>query len=420
MGTSASCTLICVGSELLRGKINTHASTLARRFAAIGLDLAEEHTVPDDQALLAERIRQALATSDVVIVTGGLGPTFDDLSREAASDATGRTLTLSKKLLGGIARKFRAARLRRMPPTNARQAYLLEGAQPIENSVGTAPGQWLTLGPRRVLILLPGPPSELKPMLENFVLPQLAQTFRRQPRAEAHLHFVGVAESIVDQKIRPIIKKAEKSMSGEIRFTILAHLGLVDFDIFLSASTVRSAKRRLATIVDQIRRKMGSSFYGMDPDYPLEKVVGDQLRRHRSTLALAESCTGGMLMEKLTDNPGSSAYLLGGMVVYSDAMKREFLNVPQTLLTKYGAVSKQAALAMAVAVRERSQATWALSITGIAGPGGGSRGKPVGLVYMALVGRRTRRSFEFRFGGSREVVRQRAVIAALDILRRAV
>src|SRR5437016_3997564 len=247
--------LICVGTELLRGKVNTHGSLLAQRLASVGLELGENRTVPDDRQRMAQVIRRALNENQIVIVTGGLGPTFDDLTREAASDATGRRLILSQVLLRGIEAKFRKARHRAMPPANKRQAYVLDGAKSIANSVGTAPGQWLEFyGPSfpaaiggesmmdplpetagddsKVLILLPGPPTELHPMLKQYVLPALRKKFPPSPRAEAHLHFVGLPESVVDHRVRPIIARA-----ADADFTILAQLGHVDLDIFVSAPT---------------------------------------------------------------------------------------------------------------------------------------------------------------------------------------
>jgi len=411
------CTLICVGSELLRGKLNTHASMLARRLASIGLELSDEHTVGDDLPALARVIRRALQQCPVVIVTGGLGPTFDDLTREAAAEACGKRLVLSPALLKKIQAKFRRARYKKMPPANQRQAYLIEGAHPIANQVGTAPGQWIQLArrpaPTSVLILLPGPPSEMNPMLDGVVLPRLRKAFPAAPMAEAHLHFVGVPESIVDHKVRPIIA-GEKG----VQFTILAHLGLVDFDIFVTASSQARARKHLASIVRKVRRAMGSAFYGMDRDYPLEKVVLESLRWRKATLAVAESCTGGMLAKQLTDIPGSSVSFVGGVVSYSNEVKGSFLGVSETLIKKFGAVSRPVAAAMASGIRARMGSTWGMGITGIAGPAGGTRTKPVGLVYIGLAGPGMRKTLDLHLRGSRDAIRQRTVIAALDMLRR--
>jgi len=426
------CSLICVGSELLRGKINTHGSLIARRLASIGLDLNEEHTVPDALEAMERTLRRALQENHVVIVTGGLGPTFDDLTREAASRATGKVLHFIPALAEKIEAKFRRAGHRSMPPANKRQACLLQGAVPIANRAGTAPGQWLVLrGSRKekggsradwqtsfllptscLLILLPGPPSEMEPMLNEFVLPRLQRTFPSRPRAESHLHFVGVPESVIDHRVRPVVEGARN-----VEFTILAHLGLVDLDIFVSAPTQRQADRHLAAITRKIQVKVGRSFYGQDENYPLEKVVGDQLAAHKATLAVAESCTGGMLANRLTDIPGSSRYFLGGVISYDNSVKVSGLGVSPEVLRSRGAVSKEVAAAMARGVRKNFGSTWGVAVTGIAGPTGATRGKPVGLVFIGLAGPRSTRTIRCLFRGSRDAIRRRTVIAALNLLR---
>lgn len=422
--------LICVGSELLRGKINTHVATLSRALAALDIEMTHEETLPDDQPLMVDAIRRVLANYPLVFVTGGLGPTFDDVTREAASEASGHRLVLSEKQLAVIRAKFRRAKYRKMPPANERQAYLLEGALPIPNANGTAPGQWVELAEGRnaqfatrratriahcVLILLPGPPRELQPMLSSFVLPRLRKTFPSRPRAEAHLHFVGIPESRADEAVRPIIEKHAKK--GSIDFTILARLGLVDLDVFVSDDSLRKAKARCEVVVREVLRKLHRFCYGRDEDYPLEKVVGDLLRRKRATVATAESCTGGKLAALLTDIPGSSAYVLGGVVAYENHIKEGALDVPAELLRKEGAVSSSVAKAMAEGVRKRFDSTYAIGITGIAGPSGGTPKKPVGLVYIAVAGPRSTVVKECLFGGSRDVVRERAVVMALNQLR---
>jgi nicotinamide-nucleotide amidase len=422
---STQCLLICVGSELLRGKVNTHASTLAQRFQSLGIDLAHEETVPDALPELTDAIRRGLDQFPLVIVTGGLGPTFDDLSREAAAAASGRALKRSSKLLAELKTKFWKARYKTMPPMNARQADVIEGAIVIPNDFGTAPGQWLqsnnpspsTLHSSQVLVLLPGPPRELKPMLDGFVLTRLRRTFPSRPRAETHLHFVGIGESLADQKIRPILKRYEKKSKMKIDFTILAHLGLVDFDVFVEADRQRLAERTATEIGLAIQKKLKPFCYGINDEHPLEKVIGDALRASHTTLAVAESCTGGLLSAQLTEQAGSSDYFLGGVISYSNAMKETQLGVPQALLKQHGAVSAEVAMAMAQGVRERLGSTYGISITGIAGPGGGTSKKPVGLVYIGLATPRGKKVQRFNFSGPRDVVRSRAVTAALDFWR---
>ncbi len=410
------CILVCVGSELLRGKLNTHASHISRRLSSIGLSLHEENTVSDELPEITKALQHALDHFDIVLVSGGLGPTFDDLTREAASAASGHPMALNQRLLRELQVKFKRAKYR-MPDANKRQAYLLQGAEVIPNPVGTAPGQWLKLD-ERVLVLMPGPPSELYPMLETVVLPRLKKAFPSKPTAEAHLHFVGVPESVVDQKIRPIINRAQSGKHDRIQFTILAHLGLVDFDIFVSSTSLSRARQSLQRVVRAVRKAVGDSWYGSDADYPLEKVVGDLFRRKKATLATAESCTGGMLSSRLTDIPGSSDFLLEGIVSYSNEAKQRDLGVPADMLKKHGAVSEPVARAMAQGIRERAGATWGVGITGIAGPRGGTTAKPVGLVYIALSSKNRSFCHPYHFRGSRQSVRERAVLAALDLLRR--
>ncbi len=438
--------LICVGSELLRGKINTHASIIARHLGAIGLTLSSEQTAGDDLESLTRCIRRALFSYEVVIVTGGLGPTFDDLTREAASEASGRPLVLSSLLLQGIKKKFRRAGHRKMPPANKRQAYLLDGAKAISNSVGTAPGQWIQGRKERgkgkgerdreslfevtpitpqpfpvacalspipsLLILLPGPPSEMEPMLDRFVIPRLARLFERGAHSEAHLHFVGVPESVIDHKIRPMIQK-----EAGVDFTILAHPGLVDLDIFVHAKTRQLAAARLDRIVRSVRKSTGPAFYGRDADFPLEKVIMDKFVTSSATLAVAESCTGGTLAGRLTSVPGSSKYFLGGYVTYHNRAKQSLLGVAQATLRTHGAVSKETAIAMARGVRASLGSTWGAAITGIAGPSGGTTGKPVGLVFLAVAGPGYTRSMRVQFRGSRDTVRAKAVLGMLNMLR---
>lgn len=418
-----SVALLCVGSELLRGKINTHTAGLARRLAPLGLELAEDRTLGDDQNAVADAIRDLCARHAVVIVTGGLGPTFDDVSREAAAQALGVRLKRSPALLRRLKAKFRRARYRAMPPANARQADLLPGATALDNQNGTAPGQFLTgngAAPS-VLILLPGPPRELFPMLNRAVLPRLRRLFAPPPRAERHLHFVGIPESKADHVIRPILERvARRSAAKGVRldFTILAHLGLVDFDVFAQAARQSVADTWAARVQAEVRRALADFCYGADDEFPLEKVVGDRLRSRRETIAVAESCTGGLLAARLTELAGSSDFMAGGIVAYANDVKIGLLGISKKQLRREGAVSDSVARGMAEAVRERFRSPWGVGITGIAGPGGGSKAKPVGLVYIAVAGPRGTTAQQFQFSGARDAVRQRAVTAALDLLRR--
>ncbi len=397
------------------------------RLLSLGIEIAHEQTVADDLDRLTSAIQRALRAYPLVIVTGGLGPTFDDLARAAAAAATGRPLKRSPQVLQDLNVKFKSARYKVMPPMNARQADVLEGAYVLKNLLGTAPGQWLelpsekveegTLVERRVLILLPGPPRELKPMLERDVLPRLKKTFKTRPRAEGHLHFAGIAESLADQKIRPVISKYRNAKGIAIDFTILAHFSLLDFDVFVEADTSAIAEHTVAEIMRKVERPLRQFCYGKNDDYPLEKIVGQALRRSHATLAVAESCTGGMLSAQLTGEPGSSDYFLGGSVVYANRLKETELNLPHDLIEREGAVSSGVARALAEGIRRKMQSSYGLGITGIAGPGGAMQGKPVGLVFVGIATPRGTPVKKYLFSGARDVVRARAVTAALDMLR---
>jgi nicotinamide-nucleotide amidase len=320
-------------------------------------------------------------------------------------------------LLRGIKAKFKAAKYA-MPAANERQAFLVRGARPIDNANGTAPGQWIELAGEQAVVLLPGPPTEMQPMVEKYVLPLLKKRFPSRPRASAHLHFVGLPESVVDDRVRPLVEKASRKLGSDVQFTILAHLGLVDLDIFVTADKAAKAKSMLNDLVRGVREAVGDDFYGMNEDYPLERVVGNVFRKKKMTLSLAESCTGGMLASRLTDIPGSSDFLLGSVVSYSNEVKSTALGVVAELIRTHGAVSKEVAVAMADGVRRATGSTYSLGVTGIAGPGGATASKPVGLVYIAVSGPEGTKAYEYRYKGSRDVIRQRAVTQSLDLLRR--
>lgn len=396
--------LVCVGTELLSGKLNTHASYFARRLRAAGLELAGEATVGDREADIEEAVRAALGRSPVLIVCGGLGPTFDDLTREAVSAALGRGLLYRPDLYRRIEARFKRYG-RRVPPSNKRQAWLLEGARPLDNANGSAPGQVLGFDGKTV-VLLPGPFSEMSPMFEDSVLPLLRKSYGRPSRSMVW-RFAGVAEAAADARLSSLIYSPAPGME----YTILAKPGLVE----LHASCF-GAKSALARADREVRRRMGRFLYGCGGD-ALESVVGARLKDLGWTLATAESCTGGLLSGRITSAAGSSDYYLGGVIAYDNRLKRELLGVSTETLKSRGAVSAECAKQMAEGARRRLGSDIALSATGIAGPGGGSAGKPVGTVYVGLAMPRRTIVKKFLFPGDREGVRDRTVTAALDLLR---
>lgn len=415
---SARIELLCVGSELLGGQVNTHQAYLATRLKALGLRLARECSLPDDAAAIAAELRQALGRADAVILCGGLGPTFDDVTREAAARALGLGLAFRPALYAAIKRKFTRHGLP-VPEENKRQAFVLDGARVLPNRFGSAPGQ-LLLRPRatglpQALVLLPGPFAELKPMFEGQILPLLRRVYARRLCAEAlSVHLSGIPESAADEKLQSLTRRPGPGTD----FTILASTRQVDFHATATAPTRAGARAILGGLRRRIYEAVGEHIFG-EAGETLESAVGRLLLRQGLTLALAESCTGGLLGARLTEVPGSSAYFRGGVVAYANSLKTGLLGVRPATLDREGAVSGPCAAEMAEGVRRLAKASLGLSITGIAGPGGASREKPVGLVFFGLAGRGPAPEVrELRLAGGRETIRQRAASAALDWLLR--
>lgn len=405
--------LICVGTELLSGRVNTHQSYLSKRLLDRGLSLSREASMPDDLPALTEAIQRALERADALILCGGLGPTFDDITREAVSAAVGRRMIYHPELYDRIKKKF--ARYKQpVPEENKRQAFVLEGARALENEFGSAPGQLLRLGEKTVA-MLPGPFSELAPIFERDVLPELARAYGggRQWVA-ASFHISGLPESVVDERLCPAMKAA----GPDAQFTILAGSGQVDFFARVCAATRPQAGARLAVIVRKIEKALKGHVFARDGG-TLEDTVGRLLLARGKTLAVAESCTGGLVGERLTGVPGSSRYFAGGVIAYANELKTGLLGCSPKTLQRWGAVSSHCAAEMAEGARANCGADYGLSVTGIAGPGGGTKDKPVGLVYLALAGvpggPRVQR---LKLSGDRSTIRQRAASAALHLLWR--
>lgn len=406
--------LICVGSELLSGKLNTHASYLGEKLFSIGLALSREETLPDVPAVVSRAIREACARSSLILVTGGLGPTFDDITRKAAAEALGKRLILRREILKGIAQHFSQRKIR-MPKENESQAYILEGARVLLNRAGTAPGQLLEIE-GKVVALFPGPPRELYPMMEE-ILPFLKERFSQGIRKKIVLRIVGMAESQVDEKIRNLINRERAQEGSEVSFSILAHASEVHLSISLSGRDELLVDDVLQKIRREFYEVLGKAIYAEDGK-TLEAVVGEMFIRQRKSLALAESCTGGLIANRLTNIPGSSLYFRESLVVYSNHSKIRLTGVSPETLEREGAVSRRCALEMARGIREAAKTDWGLSVTGIAGPNPSSTGKPVGLVFMALKGKEAELCEEHRFLGNRLEIKERASSAALDFLRR--
>lgn len=406
--------LVCVGSELLAGQVNTHQAWLSVRLRRAGFEMAGESSVPDSVALVSAALARAAQSADAVVVCGGLGPTFDDLTREAAADALGVSLTFKPALWEGIRKRFARYKVP-VPEENKRQAYALGGAVVLDNPNGSAPGQRLSFrgkdGRPRTMVLLPGPFSEMSPIFER-ELPVLVKRHAAGVAcASFSLRLVGVPESVADEKL-----DAVRHAHPDVEFTILASGGEVSFHATVRARTAAAAKADLAKVRAAAKAAVGRWSYG-EGDDTLEGALGARLRRAKRTLAVAESCTGGLLGARLTSQAGSSDWFVGGVIAYSNELKTRLLRVPSATLKKHGAVSAESAAAMARGARRAARSDYALALTGVAGPGGGTKQKPVGLVYAALAGPDGTWTKRFDIHGPRESVRSRAATGALNMLK---
>jgi nicotinamide-nucleotide amidase len=407
--------IIAVGSEMLTpDRVDTNSLYLTGHLNSLGIEVAAKHVIGDNLERLADSIRRALARSGLVILSGGLGPTEDDLTRDAAAAALDRRLIYHPEIAEALEQRF-AAMKRKMAEVNKRQAFVIEGADLLANDRGTAPGQWVEES-GGVVILLPGPPHELKAMFERHCLPRLARVAPKQALRTAFLRVTGMAESDLDQLISPVYKKYTNPAT-----TILAANGDLQVHLRARCSTEAEADALLAEVAGPIEALLGDRLYSRNGD-PLEAVVGGLLRAHSVTLAVAESCTGGMVGERLTTVAGSSDYFVGGFITYTNEMKIELLGVPPEILERFGAVSRECAEAMAEGARRRTGATYGLSVTGVAGPGPqpgpGGASIPAGSVFVAVADPTGARSLHRQFLGDRQRIRAFTSQMALDLLRR--
>jgi len=403
--------IIAVGSELLTPeRVDTNSLYLTDQLNALGIEVRRKLVVGDDRVLLAAAVRQALAQVGIVILTGGLGPTLDDVTRDAVAEALGRDLVFRPDLLDALTERF--ARLnRKMADNNRRQTFLVEGAEPLPNPRGTAPGQWLDVE-GRIVMLLPGPPQELKAMFTNECRPRLAARLPAQVIRTRLFRVACMGESDLDQLIAPVYKNYTNPAT-----TILAGAGDIQIHLRARGATEQEAEHLLNAVGPAIEGLLGERIYSRN-GAPLEAVVGELLRARRATLSVAESCTGGLLGERITSVAGSSDYFDGGFVVYNDRLKTALLGVDPQLLAAHTSVSKEAACAMAAGARSRTGSTHAISVTGEAGPESAS-GAPVGTVIIGWAGPDAKPEAErFTLFGGREGIRARAAQWALDYLRR--
>jgi nicotinamide-nucleotide amidase len=405
--------IIAVGSELLTPeRVDTNSLYLTDQLNALGIEVRRKLVVGDDRVLLAAAVRQALDQVGIVILTGGLGPTLDDVTRDAVAEALGRNLVFRQDLLDGLTERF--ARLnRKMADNNRRQTFVVEGAEPLPNPRGTAPGQWLDVE-GRIVMLLPGPPHELKAMFANECQPRLAARLPAQVIRTRFFRVACMGESDLDQLIAPVYKNYTNPAT-----TILAGAGDIQIHLRARGETEQEADDLLNAVGPAIEQLLGERIYSRN-GAALEAVVGDLLRARGETLSVAESCTGGLLGERITSVAGSSDYFVGGFLVYTDRMKTKLLGIDPQLLAEHTSVSEEAARAMAAGARSRTGSTYAISVTGEAGPDSAS-GAPVGTVVIGFNGPGTDPEAErFTLFGGREGIRARAAQWALDYLRRRV
>lgn len=402
--------IIGIGTEILLGGIvNTNSAYLSRKLAEVGIDCYYHTTVGDNHHRLYAAIMQALDRADIVITTGGLGPTFDDITLEVISKVTQRPLILKKEIIRLISEHFKKRHIK-MAKDNLRQGYIPKGAAWLKNNIGTAPGIVIKIG-KRLLIALPGPPREMQPMVERDLLPYLKKSATEKSVILSRiLKTTGFAESQLHEKVKKFLKLSEDTTVG-----IYAHPSQVDLKITAKAKNIKSAKRKIYFIEKRIRKDLGKLIFAADTE-TLEGKVSDLLRK--KSIAIAESCTGGLISDRLTDIAGISKNLLLAIVAYSDKAKVELLNIPEKKLKAHGAVSMQVSKTMAKNIRVLAGSDIGIAITGIAGPSGSTKKKPVGLVYIALSTSLRIIAKKCYFTGSRKTIKFRSSQAALDMLRR--
>ena len=406
--------IVAVGSEMLTPfRVDTNSLVITEKLNAIGCDVRLKVVVGDDVEELSALFARGVGLVDLIVCTGGLGPTEDDITRDALARAFDLPFDTDTAVLDSIRQRFEARGMT-MREINKRQALVPRGADVLPNSRGTAPGLWLQREGTSVL-LLPGPPREMQPILERVIDERLKPQSGSRGLFRRVLKLTGRPESEVDSIAQPVYSRW---VNAEIPIvtTILAKMGQIELHLTADAASEAEGHAALAVAVRELLNVLGPSVYSID-GRGLEQVVGDQLRERRMTIAVAESCSGGLLASRLTDVPGSSDYMDRGVVCYSNEAKTELLGVPAALIAEQGAVSEAVAQAMADAVRERARSSVGVGITGIAGPGGGSPEKPVGTVCIAVATPQARDVRRFAFIGPRDMVKFQSVQAAMNMLR---
>ena len=408
--------IIAIGSELLTPfRQDTNSLYLTQKLNELGVEVSFKTVVGDRRRHLTLAIQTALARVDIAILMGGLGPTEDDLTRECAAEALGRKLYRDVQIIEALRARF-ASRGWKMSENNEQQADVIEGAEVLPNARGSAPGQFLHLhdeGGEAIVILLPGPPHELKAMFEEQCLFRLRRLTPSRYIATRELKIAMIGESMADKRASVIYKQRT-----DVETTILAGTpGEVQLHLKAHAETLQEAQKKVDSLAEALEDEFDDAVFSSHGE-SLEQIVGYYLGMRGATLAVAESCTGGLLAERITSVPGSSRYFLGGAVVYDNSLKTALADVPSHLIEKHGAVSAEVATALAQGIRTRCKSTLGVGITGVAGPGGGTELKPVGLVYVGLSDERKTEVVERKYPGDRDRIRHWATQQALDMVRR--
>jgi nicotinamide-nucleotide amidase len=408
--------IIAIGSELLTPfRQDTNSLYLTEKLNLLGVDVIFKTIVGDSREHLTGAASLALSRAEIVIFMGGLGPTEDDLTREAVADALGLDLRRDPEIVTGLERRFAARGWKNMSPNNLKQADVIAGAIVLPNANGSAPGQWISgkyEGEEKIIMLLPGPPHELKALFDEQCMERLRAKLPAQFMATRVLKIAMMAESQCDARVAPIYKRYT-----DVQTTILAGAGEIQLHLKTHDASLEAAQQRVDQLAEEIEEELDDNVFSDNGD-SLEQIVGYYMQMRNATLAVAESCTGGLLAERITSISGSSRYFLGGAVVYSNQLKTAFADVPADLIEKHGAVSREVAIALAEGIRKRCGATLGVGITGVAGPAGGSSEKPVGLVFIALASEKGTQLEERNFPGDRKRIRFFASQLALDMLRR--
>jgi nicotinamide-nucleotide amidase len=407
--------IIAVGSEMLTPyRMDTNSLYLTEQLNLLGVEVIFKSIVGDNLRRIVAAAQHGLFRSDILIFVGGLGPTEDDLTREAVGEALGLKLHRDAGIVRRLEDRF-ASRGWKMTSNNAKQADVIEGAAVLPNANGTAPGQWMCGefdGREHILVLLPGPPHELKALFEAEVRERLRAKVPPAFLATRTLKVAMLGESLVDSRVAPIYKSF-----SDVETTILAGAGEIELHFKNRAATQDAAQRRVDEVAGRVEDELDDAVYSRNGE-SLEQIVGYWLQMRNATLAVAESCTGGLLAERITSVSGSSRYFLGGAVVYSNQLKTDLAGVPAEMIGRYGAVSREVAAALAEGIRYRCESTLGVGITGVAGPGGGTPEKPVGLVFQAVASDTGTEVLQRNFPGDRKRIRRFASTMALDMIRK--